>query len=90
MAKPEFQFSRRHALTMLGGGALAAAVGSKAWAQTPGTPTLLMDGHVHVTNRVYWEKADLWQPRDAGSACSTRRKPDPSTSRNRFRMRDQR
>jgi microsomal dipeptidase-like Zn-dependent dipeptidase len=40
--------------------------GSKAGAQTAGTPTLLMDGHVHVTNRVYWEKADLWQPRDAG------------------------
>ena len=21
-----------------------------------------MDGHVHITNRVYWEKADFWQP----------------------------
>jgi len=59
-------FSRRHALKMLGVGALAAGVGSKAWAQTAGTPTLLMDGHVHVTNRVYWEKVDLWQPRDGG------------------------
>jgi hypothetical protein len=66
MATPNFYFSRRHALTMLGVGALAAGVGSKAWAQTAGPPTLLVDGHVHVTNRVYWEKADLWQPRDAG------------------------
>jgi membrane dipeptidase len=25
-----------------------------------------MDGHVHITNRVYWEKIDPWQPYDAG------------------------
>jgi membrane dipeptidase len=23
-----------------------------------------MDGHVHITNRVYWEKIDPWQPHD--------------------------
>lgn len=27
---------------------------------------LLMDGHVHITNRVYWEKIDPWQPHDGG------------------------
>lgn len=25
-----------------------------------------MDGHVHVTNRVYWERIDPWQPQDVG------------------------
>jgi hypothetical protein len=38
-----------------------------------------MDGHVHITNRVYWEKDDFWQPqpgnwdyrcaRDSGVNC---------------------
>lgn len=50
---------------LLGAGALMATRGT--WAQQPatpaaGTPTLFMDGHVHITNRVYWEKADFWQP----------------------------
>ncbi len=49
MAKTDFLFSRRHALTMRAVGALAAGAGSKGWAQTAGPPTLLMDGHVHVT-----------------------------------------
>ena len=66
MARTGVHFSRRHALKMLGVGALVGGVGSKVGAQTGGTPVLLMDGHVHVTNRVYWEKADLWQPRDGG------------------------
>ena len=50
---------------LLGAGALAATRGfSSAWAQPQptGTPPLFMDGHVHITNRVYWEKADFWQP----------------------------
>jgi membrane dipeptidase len=48
---------------LLGAGALAATrVGlSRAGAQ-PATSALFMDGHVHITNRVYWEKADFWQP----------------------------
>ena len=25
-----------------------------------------MDGHVHITNRVYWEGIDPWQPQDTG------------------------
>ena len=65
MAKSNFGLSRRNALRMLGGTALAAGLGTAARAQTAGsgaTPTLLMDGHVHITNRVYWEKADFWQP----------------------------
>ena len=63
MAKSNFEVSRRGALKMLGGAALAAGLGATAHAQTTGaTPTLFMDGHVHITNRVYWEKRDFWQP----------------------------
>ncbi|MCX7363079.1 MAG: membrane dipeptidase [Alphaproteobacteria bacterium] len=53
--------SRRHFLKLLGAGAAAAS--TKAWGQTaPATSVpVLMDGHVHAVNRVYWEKADLWQ-----------------------------
>lgn len=62
-----FQFSRRHALKLTG--AAAALASTRAWAQAPSTggPPLLMDGHVHAINRVYWEKIDSWQPvSDAG------------------------
>ena len=66
MAKSNFEISRRNALKVLGGTALAAGLGTAAPAQTPAgsgaTPTLFMDGHVHITNRVYWEQADFWQP----------------------------
>jgi membrane dipeptidase len=61
MVKTNAALTRRHAL-MLGAGALAAGAGSRAWAQAAPAPTLFMDGHVHITNRVYWEKADFWQP----------------------------
>jgi len=27
---------------------------------------IVIDGHVHVTNRVYWEGIDPWQPRAFG------------------------
>lgn len=27
---------------------------------------ILMDGHVHITNRVYWEGIDPWQPQPSG------------------------
>ena len=57
--------TRRDALRLFGAAGVAASLGRSAWAQTPppaGTPPLFMDGHVHITNRVYWEKADFWQP----------------------------
>src|SRR5262245_59863142 len=43
---------------LLGAGALAA---TRVSAQQPATPPLFMDWHVHITNRVYSEKADCWQ-----------------------------
>jgi membrane dipeptidase len=56
-----FRPSRRQTLKLMGAAALAAS--GRAWAQTPAaSPQLLMDGHVHAINRVFWEKADLWKP----------------------------
>jgi membrane dipeptidase len=62
--------SRRRALKLLGAGALAAlpagaGIVPRALAQTP-APAVLMDGHVHITNRIYWEGIDPWQPHDGG------------------------
>jgi membrane dipeptidase len=37
-----------------------------AASQTPTRPPLLMDGHVHITNRVYWEGIDPWKPQPVG------------------------
>lgn len=67
MANIAVQSSRRNVLKLLAAGTLATS--TRSWAQTPppNTPTLLMDGHVHAINRVYWEQADTWQQvSDAG------------------------
>ena len=65
--------SRRAFLTSAGAGALAAAgaaiAGKTALAQVtapPPGPPILMDGHVHITTRVYWEKIDPWKPQATG------------------------
>jgi membrane dipeptidase len=61
--------TRRAVLKSLGAGAATALAGSllprEAEAQTAGPP-ILMDGHVHITNRVYWEKIDPWRPQASG------------------------
>jgi|tagenome__1003787_1003787.scaffolds.fasta_scaffold20901052_1 membrane dipeptidase len=70
MSEPNSIYSRRRALKLIGAGAVAAAAPasvarcSPAAAQgVPAAPApLLMDGHVHIINRVYWEKIDPWQP----------------------------
>ena len=62
--------SRREALKLIRAGTLLAGAAKglpcvPAAAQTGparGAPFILMDGHVHITNRVYWEQADFWQP----------------------------
>ena len=66
--------SRREALKLIGAGALLAGAAKgfpcvPAAAQTSpaqGAPFILMDGHVHITNRIYWEKIDPWQPTERG------------------------
>ncbi len=32
----------------------------------PEDPILIVDGHTHITNRVYWEKIDPWKPQAFG------------------------
>ena len=50
--------SRRNALKLLGAGALGAMAPSfGASAQAQNAP-IMMDGHVHIINRVYWEGID--------------------------------
>ena len=68
--------SRRDALKLLGAGALGALapdVLGKATAQAQ-APTLMMDGHVHIINRVYWEGIDVWQPQPGLGADYARAK----------------
>ncbi len=57
---------------VLHGGALGAAAvladragfASKAFAAD--SPEIIMDGHVHITNRIYWEGIDPWTPTQQG------------------------
>jgi membrane dipeptidase len=62
--------TRRQVLRTLGAGALAATSvsacasgGAMARKSTP----ILMDGHVHITNKIYWLGVDPWQPQPAGT-----------------------
>jgi membrane dipeptidase len=65
--------SRRDALRLMGAAAVGAAMplGSAAEAQAP---VLMMDGHVHIINRVYWEGIDVWQPQGGLGADYARAK----------------
>ncbi len=67
--------SRRRALKVLVGAGLAVLSGGlPSWPRgarrqkdaTNAVHPLLMDGHVHVTNRIYWEKIDPWTPQSFG------------------------
>src|SRR5436190_9940910 len=47
--------------------AAAIAIGAAAGMRPAQTPAaLLMDGHVHITNRVYWEGIDPWKAQPIG------------------------
>jgi membrane dipeptidase len=35
-------------------------------AAADGDPDIVMDGHVHITNRIYWEGIDPWKPTQQG------------------------
>jgi membrane dipeptidase len=50
--------------TALGGGPLLGACASVAG--NADNPQIVMDGHVHITNRIYWENIDPWTPTRQG------------------------
>src|SRR5436190_11207624 len=69
---------RRNLLKRLAGGAAAASVplgvggimemaSAADQAAGPKDLKIVMDGHVHVTTRAYWEDIDLWKPQPAGT-----------------------
>ena len=65
---------RRSVLKALGAGSAVAAAASTlsatfsrpAHAASAKKAPILMDGHVHVTTRAYWEGIDVWKPQAAG------------------------
>jgi membrane dipeptidase len=49
--------------------AAAGSVSKPFWLQAAGAddaPEIVMDGHVHIVNRIYWEGIDPWQPTKQG------------------------
>jgi membrane dipeptidase len=72
MNKPAFGQTRRDILRWGVASATATAglpvlpdwTGSAAAAD--GDPDIVMDGHVHITNRIYWEGIDSWKPTKQG------------------------
>jgi membrane dipeptidase len=72
MNKPVFGQTRRDILRW-GVASTAATAGLPAlpgWtaraAAAEGDPDIVMDGHVHITNRIYWEGIDPWKPTKQG------------------------
>jgi membrane dipeptidase len=72
MSKPALGQTRRDVLRWGATSAtLAAALPSlPGWARSAsaaeGDPEIVMDGHVHITNRIYWEGIDPWTPTKQG------------------------
>ena len=58
--------SRRRALKALGAAGVLGATGCATNGPGPFDTPVFMDGHVHITNRIYWEKIDPWMPHDGG------------------------
>jgi membrane dipeptidase len=55
---------------VLKSGAAIAALAAAGWPgrslAADGDPEIVMDGHVHVVNRIYWEGIDPWTPQKQG------------------------
>ena len=62
--------SRRDGFRAMALGAATTLLGARAADAQPVVAAadvpILMDGHVHITNRVYWEGLDPWQPQPFG------------------------
>ena len=65
MNSSSFNPARRRALKVLGAAGVLGASGCSTTGSAPDAP-VFMDGHVHITNRIYWEKIDPWMPHDGG------------------------
>ncbi len=48
------------------GALILVAMSAPVFCQIRTPPSLLMDGHVHITDRVYWEGIDPWKPQPVG------------------------
>jgi membrane dipeptidase len=59
--------SRRKVLKSASAFAALVAIGGAGRAEAAdGDPEIVMDGHVHVVNRIYWEGIDPWTPQKLG------------------------
>ena len=66
MHESEVDPSRRRALRTLGAAGLVGATGCTTTGPAGADTPVFMDGHVHITHRIYWEKIDPWMPHDGG------------------------
>ena len=57
---------RRDFIAGLGSAVTWPIVGHAQQGRPTSEPILLVDGHVHITNRIYWERIDAWQQHDGG------------------------
>src|SRR6201995_5089911 len=59
--------TRRKVLKSATAFAALAAIGGAGRAEAAaGDPEIVMDGHVHVVNRIFWEGIDPWMPQQQG------------------------
>ena len=66
-------FRRRQFLHLAAGAAVLPAVSRRASAQSPASQPLLVEGHAHITNRVYWEGIDPWKVQSVGQSYARAR-----------------
>jgi membrane dipeptidase len=67
------KFARRQILHLAAGAAVLPAASRHANAQSPASQALLVEGHAHITNRVYWEGIDPWKPQSVGQSYARAR-----------------
>ena len=63
----DFAADRRELLKNAAVGVAGLAAACAVSAEPPTSPTIFMDGHVHVIDRVFWEGIDPWKPQPVGS-----------------------
>src|SRR3954465_6253932 len=66
MNESSIDLSRRRALRALGAAGVLGASGCSGMRTADADVPVMMDGHVHITNRIYWEKINPWMPHDGG------------------------